>query len=65
MDVIGHRIRIYSINRSRKLTADRLKVLEEKGMSILPITHPIEFDLESDEHYDAEMAARAGRDPVE
>jgi sulfite oxidase len=42
-----------------------LKLLEEKGMSMLPITHPIEFDLESDEHYDAEIAARAGRDPLE
>ena len=62
---LGHRIRIYSINRSRQLTADRLKVLESKGMSILPITQPIEFDLESDEHYEAEMAARQGRDPIE
>ena len=60
-----HRIRVYSINRSRKVTAERLKLLEEKGMSILPITQPLEFDLESDEHYDAEMRARGGRDPAE
>jgi sulfite oxidase len=53
------------MNRSRKETADRLKLLEEHGQSIWPITQPIEFDLESDEHYDADMAARAGRDPSE
>ena len=53
------------MNRSRKQTADRLRFLEEKGLSMLPITNPIEFDLESDEHYDAEMEARQGRDPAE
>lgn len=60
-----HRIKLYSINRSRKATADRLAALEEKGIPILPITHPMEMDLESQEEYDKEMAKMGGRDPVE
>lgn len=60
-----HRINIYSINRSKPLTAQRLKVMEEKGMPMLPITHPLEMDLESDEHYEAAMKAQGGRDPQE
>jgi sulfite oxidase len=60
-----HRINIYSINRSKPLTAQRLKVMKEKGMSMLPITHPLEMDLESDEHYKAAMEAQGGRDPKE
>ncbi len=34
-------------------------------MSFLPITQPLEMDLESDEHYEAEMKAQDGRDPRE
>lgn len=60
-----HRIKVYSINRSRPATAARLKQLEEKGLSITPITKPLEFDLESDEDWRANMIARDGRDPEE
>lgn len=60
-----HRIKVYSINRSRPATAARLKMLEEKGLSITPITKPLEFDLESDEEWRANMLARDGRDPEE
>lgn len=60
-----HRIKVYSINRSRPATAARLKRLEEKGLSITPITKPLEFDLESDEEWRANMIARDGRDPEE
>ena len=60
-----HRIKVYSINKAREATRQRLEFLEGKGMSILPITRPLEIDLETDEHYEAEMAARGGRDPVE
>ncbi|KAK8068796.1 molybdopterin binding oxidoreductase [Apiospora phragmitis] len=60
-----HRVKIYSMNRSKPLTAQRLKLLEEKGMSMLPITRPLEIDLESDEHYDKAMEAMGGRDPKE
>lgn len=40
-------------------------MLEEKGLSITPITQPLEFDLESDEEWRANMIARDGRDPEE
>lgn len=60
-----HRVKIYSMNRSKPLTAQRLKVLEEKGMSMFPLTRPLEIDLETDEHYDKAMEAQGGRDPKE
>ncbi|GME33781.1 Sulfite oxidase [Neofusicoccum parvum] len=60
-----HRIKVYSINKSRPATAERLKFLEEKGIPITPITRPLEIDLESEEDYLRNMKARGGRDPVE
>lgn len=60
-----HRVKIYSINRARKMTRERLRQLEDKGASLLPITQPIPFDLESDEHYEQQMEARGGREPLE
>lgn len=60
-----HRIKVYSINRQRLDTAQRLKELELRGESLLPITKPLEYNLESDEHYDAVMTAKGGRDPAE
>ncbi|KAK9771475.1 putative Sulfite oxidase [Seiridium cardinale] len=60
-----HRINIYSMNRTRPLTAKRLRMLEDKGLPIVPITHPLEIDLESEEDYDAAMDAMGGRDPEE
>lgn len=60
-----HRIKIYSINRSRPLTAWRLKVLEETGQPLLPITVPLGIDLESEEHWAQEMEKQGGRDPKE
>ncbi|GAB7351446.1 hypothetical protein MBLNU459_g2110t1 [Dothideomycetes sp. NU459] len=60
-----HRIKIYSINKSRKATAERLRMLEEKGIPILPITHPLEIDLETEEHWQEEMKKQGGRDPLE
>ncbi|KAK4443991.1 putative sulfite oxidase [Podospora aff. communis PSN243] len=61
----AHRVKIYSINKSRPATARRLKQLEEHGTPLIPITRPIEFDLEPEEEYNAAMEARGGRDPVE
>ncbi|KAF2794327.1 molybdopterin binding oxidoreductase [Melanomma pulvis-pyrius CBS 109.77] len=60
-----HRIKIYSINRTRPMTAKRLNLLEEKGMSLFPLTRPLEMELESKEEYLAEMHRRQGRDPIE
>lgn len=60
-----HRIKVYSINRARAATRQRLQELEDRGLSITPITQPLEFDLESDEHYNEVMEAKKGRDPAE
>ena len=60
-----HRIKLYSINKSRPATAARLKKFEDAGIPFLPITQPGETELEDDEHYNQEMAARGGRDPME
>jgi sulfite oxidase len=61
----AHRVKIYSINKSRPATAKRLKQLEEHGTPLIPITRPIEFDLEPEKEYRAAMGARGERDPLE
>ncbi|KAK4676002.1 hypothetical protein QC764_508150 [Podospora pseudoanserina] len=61
----AHRVKIYSINKSRPNTAARLKQLEENNTPIVPITRPIHFDLETDEEYAKAMELRAWRDPLE
>lgn len=61
----SHRIKVYSINKTRPLTAARLKVLKEKNVPIVPITHPMEFDLQSEEDYQEEMRKQGGREPEE
>jgi len=38
-----HRIRIYSINKKRKATSDRLELFEKHGEPLVPITRPIDF----------------------
>ena len=55
----------YSVNKTKPMTAKRLKMMEEKGVSMLPLTRPMPFDLETDEEYFAEMKKREGRDPIE
>lgn len=59
------RIKIYSMNSTRPDTAKRLQLLEEKGLSILPIMHPLGIELESNEEYLEEMKKREGRNPIE
>ncbi|PCH39809.1 molybdopterin binding oxidoreductase [Wolfiporia cocos MD-104 SS10] len=41
-----HRIKIYSINRSKPATAARLAEYARRGESITPITRPVEWSLE-------------------
>jgi sulfite oxidase len=60
-----HRIKVYSINRSRPATAKRLEQMKERGIPMIPITHPLEMDLQSNEEYLEEMKKKGGRDPVE
>ncbi len=60
-----HRIKVYSINKTRVETRKRLELFKKMGVDFLPITRPAEVDLESEELYDAEMEKRGGRDPIE
>jgi len=60
-----HRIKIFSINKSKPKTAAKLKRFEDAGIPFLPITQPSEMDLEDDDTYAYEMNARGGRDPLE
>ena len=60
-----HRIRVFSVNKTKPQTAVRLAVLEKKGIPFEPITKPLEIDLEDDDHYEEEVRKRAGRDPDE
>ncbi|KAF9449119.1 molybdopterin binding oxidoreductase [Macrolepiota fuliginosa MF-IS2] len=46
-----HRIKLYSVNRSRPATAARLLELEAKGVEFDPLTRPLEFSLEPTESY--------------
>jgi sulfite oxidase len=47
----AHRISVYSINKSRKLTADKLKMFEQTGSPLAPITWPEEFATQSMDEY--------------
>jgi sulfite oxidase len=60
-----HRVKLYSVNKTKPATQKRLKQLEEHGASLLPITRPLPFDLQSDEDYLEDMKKRGGRDPEE
>jgi len=60
-----HRIKVYSVNKTRPKTAAKLKKFEEAGVPFLPITQPGEMDLEDEETYLHEMELRGGRDPIE
>ena len=60
-----HRIKVFSVNKSKPATARRLKAMKERGMPFEPVTKPLEMELESDGEYEREMERRGGRDPVE
>jgi sulfite oxidase len=60
-----HRIKVYSINKTRPKTVAKLKQFEKLGIPFLPITQPGEMDLEDEENYMHEMEARGARDPLE
>ncbi|TVY56669.1 Sulfite oxidase [Lachnellula suecica] len=60
-----HRVKVFSINKTRPRTAARLKQFEENGIPFMPITKPGGMDLEDDETYLHEMENRGGRDPLE
>ncbi|EIN13064.1 sulfite oxidase mitochondrial precursor [Punctularia strigosozonata HHB-11173 SS5] len=51
----SHRVRLYSVNKLRPLTAKRLAELEAHGQAIEPLTLPVGFSLESVEDYHEAM----------
>ncbi|KAG6845206.1 hypothetical protein H0H87_012533 [Tephrocybe sp. NHM501043] len=57
------RIKIYSVNRSRAATAERLKDLEKRGIPFEPLTRPLEFGLETTEEYSTAVAKHP-REPL-
>ena len=60
-----HRIKIYSMNTQRAATRKRIEYCKQHGLSLLPITQPLEIDLEDEDHYAEEMLKMGGRDPDE
>ncbi|KAI5121979.1 hypothetical protein M0805_002049, partial [Coniferiporia weirii] len=58
-----HRIKLYSVNRSRPETAARLAVLETHGMDIHDLSRPGEIALEDEEEYLAAYAKHR-REPL-
>ena len=60
-----HRIKVYSINKTRPETARRLEQYEKMGVPFLPITKPSEWNLESPEDFAKTMEAMGERDPDE
>lgn len=58
-----HRIKIYSVNKSRPATAKRLAELESRGEGIEPLSRPIEFALEDTEEY-LEAVRKRPREPL-
>lgn len=53
------------MNTTKPTTARRLKQCEEKGTPIVPITRPLEFNVETEKEYLENMTRRHGRDPEE
>lgn len=60
-----HRIKVYSVNKTRPKTARRLAELEKYGRGLEPISLPLPFEQEPDDEYEAETARMRGRDPLE
>ena len=47
----AHRIKIYSVNKTREQTRRRLKDFEQRGQSFAPITKPTEFPYQDLDEY--------------
>ncbi|KAF9020204.1 molybdopterin binding oxidoreductase [Hymenopellis radicata] len=59
-----HRIKLYSINKKRQATKERLKLLAAHGVGVTPLSQPAEFSLEDDKDYLATMR-KYPREPVD
>ncbi|KAI0969643.1 sulfite oxidase [Xylaria arbuscula] len=58
----AHRVRIYSVNKSKERTKSRLEEFAKRGTSFVPITRPTEFPTMSWEEYESYFVAAGPRD---
>ncbi|KAI3321403.1 sulfite oxidase [Xylariaceae sp. AK1471] len=58
----AHRVRIYSVNKSKERTRARLEEFEKRGVSFVPITRPTEFPTMSWEEYEEYLSKAGPRD---
>jgi sulfite oxidase len=47
-----HRVKVYSVNKTREETRQRLADFEKRGESLVPITRPTEFPVQSWDEYE-------------
>jgi sulfite oxidase len=60
-----HRVKIYSVNKSRPLTKARLEEFAQKGISFTPITRPTPFHVQTQEDYEKFWEGHDPRDVEE
>nr|VWO97878.1 SH3 domain-containing protein [Ganoderma boninense] len=58
-----HRVKLYSVNKSKPETAKRLAEIEEKGETFEPLTRPLDWELEGKEEY-LERMRKYPREPL-
>ncbi|KAI0116084.1 molybdopterin binding oxidoreductase [Hypoxylon sp. NC0597] len=58
----AHRIRVYSVNKAKERTRERLGEFEKRGISFVPITRPTEFPYMTWEEYDEYFRNNGPRD---
>ncbi|KAI1817313.1 sulfite oxidase [Poronia punctata] len=61
----AHRVRVYSVNKSKERTRARLEEFEKRGISFAPLTRPTEFPTMSWEEYEDFFARNGPRDVEE
>ncbi|ETI21467.1 hypothetical protein G647_07814 [Cladophialophora carrionii CBS 160.54] len=57
-----HRVKIYSVNKTRERTRQRIADFATRGESLVPITRPTEFPTMAPEEYDRYWATHEPRD---
>ena len=60
-----HRVKIYSVNKSKPLTKARLEGFAEKGIGFTPITRPTPFHVQTQEDYEKFWEGHDPRDAEE
>ncbi|TRX89036.1 hypothetical protein FHL15_010055 [Xylaria flabelliformis] len=58
----AHRVKIYSVNKSKERTKARLEEFEKRGIDFVPITRPTEFPFQSWDEYEDFFTRNGPRD---